>query len=41
MKYRRDELAPEKEAQLNLLLRDWRNGRTRGRPPGSPDIRRR
>jgi len=36
MKYRRNELAHDKEAQLNMLLPGWRDGRTRGRPPGSP-----
>jgi hypothetical protein len=40
MKYRRNELAQDKEEQLNMLLPGWRNGRTRGRPPGSPNIRR-
>jgi hypothetical protein len=39
MKYRRDELDQEKETQLNTLLPGWRDGRTRGRPPGSPNIR--
>lgn len=38
MKYRRDELDHGKEEQLNTLLRGWRDGRTRGRPPGSPNI---
>jgi hypothetical protein len=40
MKYRRRELARDKEAQLNTLLPGWRDGRTRGRPPGSPNVRR-
>lgn len=40
MKYRRSELDQDKEEQLNRLLPGWRNGRTRGRPPGSPNIRR-
>jgi hypothetical protein len=39
MKYRRDELDQDKKAQLNMLLPGWRDGRTRGRPPGSPNIR--
>jgi glycine/D-amino acid oxidase-like deaminating enzyme len=39
MKYRRDELDQDKEAQLDTLLPNWREGRTRGRPPGSPNIR--
>jgi hypothetical protein len=39
MKYRRDELDHDKEAKLNALLPKWREGRTRGRPPGSPNIR--
>ncbi|WP_248761364.1 Helicase associated domain protein [Pseudarthrobacter sp. SSS035] len=38
MKYRRNELDQDKEEQLNTLLRGWRDGRTRGRPPGSPNI---
>lgn len=40
MKCRRNELAPDKEAQLNTLLPVWRDGRTRRRRPGSPNIRR-
>jgi hypothetical protein len=40
MKYRRNELDQDKEEQLNMLLPDWRDGRTRGRPPGSPNVRR-
>ncbi|WP_248764167.1 helicase associated domain-containing protein [Pseudarthrobacter sp. SSS035] len=40
MKYRRSELDQDKETQLNTLLPGWRNGRTRGRPPGSPNLRR-
>ena len=36
MKYRRNELDQDKETQLNKLLPGWRDGRTRGRPPGSP-----
>ena len=40
MKYRRNELNQDKESQLNTLLPGWRDGRTRGRPPGSPNIRR-
>ena len=39
MKHHRHELDQDKETQLNTLLPDWRNGRTRGRPPGSPNIR--
>jgi hypothetical protein len=39
MKYRRDELDRGKETQLNTLLPGWSDGRTRGRPPGSPNIR--
>jgi hypothetical protein len=39
MKYRRNELNKDKETQLNTLLPDWRDGRTRGRPPGSPNLR--
>jgi hypothetical protein len=38
MKYRRDELGQDKEIRLNTLLRGWRDGRVRGRPPGSPNI---
>ncbi|MHA7297209.1 helicase associated domain-containing protein [Pseudarthrobacter sp. MDT3-1] len=38
MKHRRNELVQDKETQLNTLLAGWRNGRTRGRPPGSPNI---
>lgn len=37
-KYRRDELDHHKAKQLNTLP-GWRDGRTRGRPPGSPNIR--
>jgi hypothetical protein len=40
MKYRRDELAQDKETQLDALLPGWREGRTRGRPPGSRNVRR-
>ncbi len=40
MKYRRNELDYGKEEQLNTLLRGWRDGRTRGRPPDSPNVRR-
>ncbi|MGO4188561.1 helicase associated domain-containing protein [Pseudarthrobacter sp. TAF60_1] len=40
MKYRRDELDQNKKAQLNRLLPGWRDGRTRGRPPGSRNVRR-
>lgn len=40
MKYRRNELDQDKESKLNSLLPGWRDGRTRGRPPGSPNIRR-
>lgn len=40
MKYRRNELNQDKEEQLNMLLPGWRDGRTRGRPPGSPNVRR-
>ncbi len=40
MKYRRNELDQDKETQLNTRLPNWRDGRTRGRPPGSPNIRR-
>jgi hypothetical protein len=39
MKYRRNELNKDKETQLNTLLPGWRDGRTRGRPPGSPNLR--
>lgn len=39
-KYHRNELDQNKETQLNTLLPSWRDGRTRGRPPGSPNIRR-
>jgi hypothetical protein len=39
MKYRRNELNQDKETQLNTLLPGWRDGRTRGRPPGSPNLR--
>jgi hypothetical protein len=31
MKHRRNQLDPNKEAQLNTLLRGWRTGRVRGR----------
>ena len=40
MKYRHNKLDQDKEEQLNTRLPGWRNGRTRGRPPGSPNIRR-
>ncbi|MHA7301486.1 helicase associated domain-containing protein [Pseudarthrobacter sp. MDT1-22] len=40
MKYRRNELDQDKETQLNTLLPGWRNGRTRGRRTGSPNVRR-
>ncbi|WP_104062510.1 helicase associated domain-containing protein [Arthrobacter sp. 4R501] len=40
MKYRRDELDQDKKEKLNRMLSGWREGRTRGRPPGSPNIRR-
>ena len=40
MKCRRNELDQDKETQLNTLLPGWPDGRTRGRPPGSPNIRR-
>jgi hypothetical protein len=40
MKKRRNELDHDKEAQLNTILPGWRDGRTRGRPPGSPNVRR-
>ena len=36
MKHRTRELDQDKEAQLNTLLPNWREGRTRGRPPRSP-----
>jgi hypothetical protein len=39
MKYRSNELDQDKETQLNALLPGWRDGRTRGRPPGSPNVR--
>jgi hypothetical protein len=39
MKYRRSELGQDRKAQLDALLPRWREGRTRGRPPGSPNIR--
>jgi hypothetical protein len=38
MKYRRNELNQNKETQLNTLLPGWRDGRTRGRRPGSPNV---
>ncbi|MCO4273829.1 helicase associated domain-containing protein [Pseudarthrobacter sp. HLT3-5] len=38
MKYRRHELDQDKEEQLNTLLPSWRDGRTRGRPPGSTNV---
>jgi hypothetical protein len=38
-KYRRTELDQDKAAQLDTLLPRWREGRTRGRPPGSRNIR--
>jgi hypothetical protein len=38
-KYRRNELDQDKEKRLNTRLPGWRDGRTRGRPPGSPNIR--
>jgi hypothetical protein len=41
MKDRHDELDQNKKARLDALLPRWRDGRTRGRPPGSPNIRRR
>jgi len=40
MKCRRNELAQDKETQLNMVLPGWRDGRTRGRPPGSHNLRR-
>jgi hypothetical protein len=40
MKYRRDELDQNKKGQLDAFLPRWLDGRTRGRPPGSPNIRR-
>jgi len=40
MKYRRNELDQDNEARLNAMLPRWRDGRARGRPPGSPNIRR-
>lgn len=40
MKHRRDDLALDKEEQMNTLLPGWRDGRTRGRPPGSTNVRR-
>ncbi|MHA7298819.1 helicase associated domain-containing protein [Pseudarthrobacter sp. MDT3-1] len=39
MKYRHNELECDKEVQLNTLLPSWREGRTRGRPPGTLNIR--
>ena len=39
IKSRRTELAKDKEDQLDTLLPGWRNGRTRGRPPGSANGR--
>ena len=39
MKYRRDELGQDKQTQLNTNLPGWREGRTRGRTPGSPNMR--
>jgi hypothetical protein len=38
MKYRRNELNQDTEAQLDRLLPSWREGRTRGRPLGAPNI---
>lgn len=40
MKCRRNELDQDKETRLNTLLPGWRDGRTRGRPPGSPNVER-
>jgi hypothetical protein len=40
MKYRRRELDHNKEAQLNARLPAWSIGRVRGRPPGTPNVRR-
>lgn len=40
MKHRSRELDQDKESQLNTLLPGWREGRTRGRPPRSPNIQR-
>lgn len=40
MKCRRNELDQDKKEHLSRLLPGWREGRTRARPPGSPDIRR-
>jgi hypothetical protein len=40
MKHRTRELDQDKETQLNTLLPGWREGRTRGRPPRSPNIQR-
>ncbi len=40
MKYRRDELDQDKKEHLNSLLPSWREGRTRGRPSGSPNVQR-
>lgn len=39
VKYRRRELTQDKETQMNTLLPGWRDGRTRGRPPGTPNGR--
>ena len=39
IKSRRTELPRAKEDQLDTLLPGWRNGRTRGRPPGSANGR--
>ncbi|WP_419095531.1 helicase associated domain-containing protein [Pseudarthrobacter naphthalenicus] len=41
LKYRRDELDQGKKDQLNTILLGWRDGWIRGRPPGSPNIRKR
>ena len=39
MKHRSRELDQDKETQLNTLLPGWREGRTRGRPPGVRNVR--
>jgi len=39
IKYRHNKLDQDKETQLNTLVPSWRDGRTRGRPLGSPNIR--
>ena len=40
MKHRSRELDQDKQTHLNTLLPGWSEGRTRGRPPRSPNIQR-